>query len=278
MAIVTFWSECKKEVGQTAAAIAVATQMAMEHNYKILLISTYNNDELKEAFWQEQKQKKGLAGLFEGNKKVNIDSGIQGLAKAVNSNKLTPEMITNYTRIVFKNRLEILDGYTDEEMKYEDIYNTYPSVILNASMYYDIVIVDLNRNIENEINDKILETSNVIMYGMTQKNSNINNYIESKTNGYIKNKKNILTYLGRYDKFSKYNSKNISRYLKSRKDIDYMSYNTLFNEACDEGTVADLFLKLKPMKTDDKNVTFLNEVRKLSESIIYKIQELKLKI
>lgn len=278
MAIVTFWSECKKEVGQTAAAIAVATQMAMEHNYKILLISTYNNDELKEAFWQEQKQRKGLAGLFEGNKKVNIDSGIQGLAKAVNSNKLTPEMITNYTRIVFKNRLEILDGYTDEEMKYEDIYNTYPSVILNASMYYDIVIVDLNRNIENEINNKILEISNVIMYGMTQKNSTLNNYIESKTNGFIKNKKNVLTYLGRYDKFSKYNSKNISRYLKSRKDIDYMSYNTLFNEACDEGTVADLFLKLKPMKTDDKNVTFLNEVRKLSESIIYKIQELNLKI
>lgn len=278
MAIVTFWSECKKEVGQTAAAIAVATQMAMEHNYKILLISTYNNDELKEAFWQEQKQRKGLAGLFEGNKKVNIDSGIQGLAKAVNSNKLTPEMITNYTRIVFKNRLEILDGYTDEEMKYEDIYNTYPSVILNASMYYDIVIVDLNRNIDNEINNKILEISNVIMYGMTQKNSTLNNYIESKTNGFIKNKKNVLTYLGRYDKFSKYNSKNISRYLKSRKDIDYMSYNTLFNEACDEGTVADLFLKLKPMKTEDKNVTFLNEVRKLSESIIYKIQELKLKI
>lgn len=278
MAIVTFWSECKKEVGQTAAAIAVATQMAMEHNYKILLISTYNNDELKEAFWQEQKQRKGLAGLFEGNKKVNIDSGIQGLAKAVNSNKLIPEMITNYTRIVFKNRLEILDGYTDEEMKYEDIYNTYPSVILNASMYYDIVIVDLNRNIENEINDKILETSNVIIYGMTQKNSTLNDYIESKTNGFLKDKKNILTYLGRYDKFSKYNSKNISRYLKSRKDIDYMSYNTLFNEACDEGTVADLFLKLKPMKTEDKNVTFLNEVRKLSESIIYKIQELKLKI
>ena len=40
MAIVTFWSECKKEIGQTSTAIAVATQMAIEHNYKILLIST----------------------------------------------------------------------------------------------------------------------------------------------------------------------------------------------------------------------------------------------
>lgn len=278
MAIVTFWSECKKEVGQTAASIAVATQMAMEHNYKILLISTYNNDELKEAFWQEQKQKKGLAGLFEGNKKVNIDSGIQGLAKAVSSNKLTPEIITNYTRIVFKNRLEILDGYNGKDIGYQDIYKVYPSIILNASIYYDIVIVDLNRSIDNEINNEILEASNVIIYGMTQKNSTINNYIESKTNGFIKNKKNILTYLGRYDRFSKYNTKNISRYLKNRKDINCISYNTLFNEACDEGTVADLFLKFKSIKSEDKNIEFLNEVRKLSESIIYKIQELKLKI
>ncbi len=278
MAIVTFWSQCKKEVGQTSAAIAVATQMAMEHNYKILLISTYNNSELKEAFWQEQKQRKGLAGLFDANKKVNVDSGIQGLAKAVNSNKITPQIITNYTRIVFKNRLEILDGYDSKEMEYEDIYKVYPTIILNASMYYDMVIVDLNRSIDNEINNKILEISNVIMYGITQKNSSLNNYIESKTDGFLKDKKNVLTYLGRYDRFSKYNTKNISRYLKSRKDIDYMSYNTLFNEACDEGTVADLFLKLKPIKTEDKNVDFLNEVRKLSESIIYKIQELKLKI
>lgn len=278
MAIVTFWSECKKEVGQTAAAIAVATQMAMEHNLKILLISTYNNDELKEAFWQEQKQKKGLSGLFEGKKKVNIDSGIQGLAKTVSSSKLTPQIITNYTRIVFKDRLEVLDGYSSKEMEYEDIYKVYPSIILNAHMYYDMVIVDLNRNIENETNKKILETSNLILYGMTQKNSTLNQYVDSKTNGFISQKNNILIYLGRYDRFSKYNSKNISRYLKNGKDINYMSYNTLFNEACDEGTVADLFLKLKTIKVEDKNIQFLNEVRKLSESIIYKIEEQKLKM
>ena len=278
MAIVTFWSEYKKEVGQTAAAIAVATQMAMEHNLKILLISTYNNDELKEAFWQEQKQKKGLAGLFEGKKKVNIDSGIQGLAKTVSSSKLTPEIITNYTRIVFKDRLEVLDGYSSREMEYEDIYKVYPSIILNAHMYYDMVIVDLNRNIENETNKKILETSNLILYGMTQKNSTLNQYVDSKANGFISQKNNILIYLGRYDRFSKYNSKNISRYLKNGKDINYMSYNTLFNEACDEGTVADLFLKLKTIKVEDKNIQFLNEVRKLSESIIYKIEEQKLKM
>lgn len=40
MAIITFWSKSKKETGQTMSAVAVATSMAIEHNYKILLIST----------------------------------------------------------------------------------------------------------------------------------------------------------------------------------------------------------------------------------------------
>lgn len=278
MAIVTFWSECKKEIGQTSTSIAVATQMAMEHNYKILLISTNNNDELGKAFWQEEKQKKGLSAIFEGSKKVNIDSGIQGLAKVANSSKLTPDIITNYTKIVLKNRLEVLDGYTAKDMNYEDIYRVYPEVILNASMYYDMVIVDLNRKIENEITDKILETSNVIVYGINQKNSSINLYLNSKNNEFIGKKKNIVTYLGRYDKFSKYNSKNIARYIKAGKDMNYLSYNTLYNEASDEGTVIDLFFKLKTVKSEDKNTEFLNEIRKISESIIYKIQELELKI
>lgn len=40
MAIITFWSNTKKETGQTMSIAAVATCMAIEHNYKILLVST----------------------------------------------------------------------------------------------------------------------------------------------------------------------------------------------------------------------------------------------
>lgn len=40
MAIITFWSNTKKETGQSMSIAAVATSMAIEHNYKILLVST----------------------------------------------------------------------------------------------------------------------------------------------------------------------------------------------------------------------------------------------
>ena len=278
MAIVTFWSEGKKEIGQTSAAVAVATQMAIEHNYKILLISTYNNEEIEKAFFKLQKEKKGLSSLFGNAKKVNIDSGIQGLVKTANSKKLEPRIITNYTKIVFKDRLEILEGYTGLKEDYSEIFRVYPEIILNASMYYDMVIIDLNREIDNEVTRKILEISNVILYGINQKNTSVEQFIKFKENGVLKNKNNVIPYLGKYDRFSKYNSKNIARYIKEGKDMDYISYNTLFNEAFDEGTVADLFLKFKTIKTDEKAIEFLKEVRGISESIIYKIQELEYKI
>ena len=274
MAVVTFWSECKKEIGQTSTAIAVATQMAIEHNYKILLISTYNTNEIDKAFWNNQKKQKGLGEIFKNTKKINIDSGIQGLAKVELSNKLTPDIITNYSKIVFKNRLEVLDGHIGREADYKTIFSTYPEIIEGASRYYDMVIVDLNRNIEDENINKILEKSNVIVYGLNQKISTIDNFAMSS----IQDRKNIVPYIGRYDKNSKYNSKNVRRYLRTKKEIGYLSYNTLFNDACEEGTVADLFLKLKQIKNNDEEVGLLEESKKISESIIYKIQELELRI
>ena len=42
MSIVTFWSNGREETGKTMAAVAIATHMAIEHNVKILLISTTN--------------------------------------------------------------------------------------------------------------------------------------------------------------------------------------------------------------------------------------------
>ena len=37
MPIITFWSNSKKQTGQTMSLTAIATSMAIEHNYKILI-------------------------------------------------------------------------------------------------------------------------------------------------------------------------------------------------------------------------------------------------
>ena len=56
MAIVTFKSNELKETGQTLSIAAVATQMAIEHNRKILVVSTNFKDQtLENCFWEVGK-------------------------------------------------------------------------------------------------------------------------------------------------------------------------------------------------------------------------------
>ena len=52
MAIITFWNNGKGETGQTTSMAALATQMSLENNYKILIINTkYNNKAIEDCFW-----------------------------------------------------------------------------------------------------------------------------------------------------------------------------------------------------------------------------------
>ena len=72
MAIISFWTEDDKETGQTSTAIAVATQMAIQHNKKVLLISTYeNNKEIEAAYLKPQAQKNEFIIFIKFNKKIS---------------------------------------------------------------------------------------------------------------------------------------------------------------------------------------------------------------
>ena len=65
MPIVTFWSNNKKAIGQTVAASAAATVMAMEHNYKVILISVdFFNDSMEECFGAQQSNAELIKSLI----------------------------------------------------------------------------------------------------------------------------------------------------------------------------------------------------------------------
>ena len=94
MAIITFWSSGKEETAKTLSVSAIATYLAIERNLKILALSTnYNDTTLETCYWKQQddSKKRHVVGL--GN-------GIEELARAIMSNKASPEVITNYTKII----------------------------------------------------------------------------------------------------------------------------------------------------------------------------------
>lgn len=278
MSIVTFWNNGNEQTGKTLSIAAIATYMAIEHNYRILVISTgYNDRNIENCFWQPQKPQK-RSGLFGPNTKVNFEDGISGLAKIMKSNKLSPDMIKNYTRTIFKERLEVLQTFKEERKEYIEIRKFYPEIISLANKYYDLVLVDLDKQVEDDISEAILRNSNLIVVSLSQRLSSLNDFIETRGQNSILQSKKTMLLIGRYDKFSKYNIKNISRYLEEKNKVSTIPYNTLFFEACEEAGVPDLFLRLrKRVNDDDRNGFFIEEVKRTTENIMYRLEDLQMK-
>ena len=278
MSIVTFWNNKKEQTGKTLSIAAISTYMAIEHNKRILIVSTGKDDKtLDNCFWEERKIKKNL-GLFGPNTRVAMEEGISGLIKIMKSNKLAAENITNYTKIVFKDRLEVLQTFKGEQDEYRELYRMYPDIINLANNYYDLVLVDLDAEVSEDIADQIIKTSNLVVVNLSQRLYSINNFLEVRQDNPIFNSKKALLLIGRYDKYSKYTIKNISRYMNEKNKVSTIPYNTLFFEASEEAKVPDLFLRLRKVSDDDRNEFFLQEVARTAENIMYRLEDLQMRM
>lgn len=277
MSVVTFWSDGREQTGKTLSIAAISTYMAVEHNYRILIISTgYRDDTLNQCFWKEKKIKRNF-GLFGPNTNEILEEGIVGLAKVVKSNKLSPENITNYTKIIFKDRLEVLQGFRGETSDYDELEKTYPDIINLANSYYDLVFIDLDNEMNPSIREMILANSDLIVANISQRLTSIDRFMETRENTPILNSKKTLLLIGKYDKFSKYSIKNITRYMGEKNKVSTIPYNTLFFEACEEAKLPDLIFNLRKIDEEDINGFFLSEVKRTSENIMYRLQDLAIK-
>lgn len=287
MPIVTFWNDDREQTGKTLTSVAVATRMAIERNYKILLISTsFQDPTMKNCFWGNEAQKN--LKLFGGKiNNIAVENGIEGLIKLITANKLTPSVITDYTKVIFRGRLEVLNGFvgikgntfeTNYE-EYKKVEKCYIELIRMANQYYDMVLVDLDKTMGKEVKEEILKISNVNVMVFSQKKAGLDRYKELKNKSEEVNSPKTIPVVGKYTSHSKYNAKNIARYLDERKEIDVIPFNLLYFEAAEEAGVTDLFLRLKNVKdTSDENYIFMQDVLKLMEKIIKRLQELQMKM
>lgn len=279
MAIISFWSGDKKESGQTLSMAAIATQMCIEHNMRTLMIdATFDDDTLERCFWNVNRANKSIARQLNSGK-IDLASGAEGLVSAVASNKTSPEIISNYTKIVFKNRLDVLPGLKTKIMEeHEKSLMLYKDLLTAANKYYDLVFVDLSKTLKRETTKTILDSSAVIMYTMPPNMKKIDYYIKLKSESQLFKKGNIIPVLTRSDSESKYNPKNAQKYI-GEKVLVSVPYNTLLMEAASEAGVANMFLQLRLSKSSaDKNTQFLNAVSDCGKQLIYKLQELQYKI
>ena len=202
-------------------------------------------------------------------------SGVEGLDRIIRSNKMSPDIITDYTRIVLKDRLEILLGMEGNATEYDIMKQRYSQIINFANKYYDMVIVDLDKRLG--INQQeILNKSNIVVAVIPQRVSEINTITEYLKKGKMLKPDNTVITIGKYMEDTKYNIKNITRSLLKRKEmVNAVPYNKLFFEASQEGKVTDLFLNLMRITEKDANYDFITKIKDLIEEIKYRLDILK---
>lgn len=266
MSVVTFWGNGKVETGQTGSMAGIATQLTVEHNYKILLLNTKHNDtSLEECFWKQTTDVK----------RTDLETGITGLIKAIASNKATPEIITNYTRAVFKDRLEVLTDANILKDTYEKQKTYMKNIVKIARKAYDLVFIDLEGSIEEPFVQEILGESSLVVVSLTQREKIIKEIINTQQTNSLLNKNNAMFLIGKYDRFSKYNTKNIERTYRVR-DVMGIPYNTMFFESSNEGGLADFFTQFRKLKPTHPQAFLISSMEEFSERMIYRLKELQM--
>ena len=193
MAIITFCSNETKETGQTLSLAAIATYMAIEHNYKILVVSTNFNDlSLENCFWEYDKIRP--TGVVDDKQKnIGLESGIEGLIKVLNSNRTSTEIVKNYSRTVLKDRLDILLSPTAKTyQEYAETTSYYANILQMANRYYDLIFVDLSKKIPKQDAQTIMQMSDIVMLNLTQRLKTINDFVLLREENDFYQRKNVM--------------------------------------------------------------------------------------
>jgi len=275
MSIIAFWSKEKKETGQTLSTVALSTYMSVEHNSRILTISTSFDDRtLEDCYWPSHK----FNVMVNNNTRQDaLEAGLEGLIKIINSNKTTNKIVSNYSRIVYKDRLDILcSPKTKDYEEYKKISKMYKEIIQIANKDYDYVFVDISKDLPDEEVKAILEMADIIVLNVYQRLKTINDLYKLKTENDFFNKTGVMINIGKYDKTSKYNVTNITRFIKERKGIYTIPYNTLYSENCSEGRIGEFFLKYRKLDSEDINAFFVSETDRFAKALVYRLQELQI--
>ncbi len=276
MSIIAFANRDRKETGQSLTAAVIAASIAIEHNYKVLLISTdFNDKTLENSFWANKQN--GFLNSFMRSNSQDISNGLEGLVRTFASNRASADMIRSYTKPVLRDRLDVLPGPQTIDYKEYCLISTYFSQIADiANATYDLVIVDLSSDIPIENQKKLLNISSMVIMGLNQNQTSINDFMDLKNENEFFKRNNVILSIGRYSSISKYTNKNVARYLRE-KDIPFIvPYNVQFADSCSDGKIIDYLLSARTIKDrENDECIFYSTIKDTIDRIDYKRQEIE---
>ncbi len=280
MSVITFMNKDSKENGQTLSVAAVATSMAIQHNYKILVVSTaFNDSSLEDCFFNKYEKDKITKQLFGKNQNsYNISDGVEGLARLFATGRAAQNTIGDYTKPVLNGRLDLLpSAHTKDYKNYANLATFIPQIVEVANTIYDMVIVDVYKDLPGNVKKRMIEISTLVVMEIMQNQDSALAFQRLKQENEFFRKRNVAIAIGKYNPDSKYSAKNIGRMLNEKNIPMVIPYNILFSDYCTDGRVVEYFLKLEQLdkSSSGKDNYFAEEIYKTTERIDYLRKEVE---
>lgn len=263
MAQVAFWSPGGAQLGNTSLLSAVASVVALDHDYNNLMISTnYMDDSLESGFVNLGKMKARSSIDF-------TDVGLDALERLIKSNKISMENLADYTTPILKGRLDLMFGSQKESPEtYNKVLDLMPGILKYSTTIYDVTFIDIVSGQPSDKIKKILEQCDVVVINVSQSFKKLEEFFEETMKSDFLKKKKVILVIGRYDKYSKFNTKNLKKHFKYKEEIYTLPYNTQFFDMQNEHRTLEFFVKYLNALPSDRNGFFVSEVKNLAEEIL----------
>lgn len=269
MAKIVFWSPEEGKSGCTHVAIAVSSLMGITHKSSSLLIDANSNAKKIASSYTLYDD------LVNANSFNDTNLGMNAIMRLIKSNKLSPDIIQNYSKPVLKGRLDILySAIANTQTEIRENLLSMPLIAKNADEVYDLVFVDLPKTTTDDSAIRVMEQADVIVCVIPQEIEKLSNVLK-KINGIenIKNKQKLFV-IGDYEAGSKYNIFNVKLKYKIPEPCYVLPHNYLFTDACNDGNVLDFLYKNINAPAKDYNGEFMQRATEIVEEIV-KILKIK---
>lgn len=259
MGQIAFWSHRHGQSGNSANMIAVATLIGMEYMTRTLISHThYAMSSLESTFLKEK--------ATAANDLEYSNFGIDALERLARSNRLTPNLVKDYSDTILRDRLELLRGTAKpSEELFSSIHDVIQSILDAVKGYYNLSMIDVSSGTRNVLTNAVLATSDVIVVNLNQNIAVLEEFFKNE-HPTLKDKQYVIA-LGQYDRHSKYNVANIKRMFKPKAPIFTVPHCTGFMDALNDKSVVEFFLRNKNVGGNHDNHYFMSEVRKLAKGI-----------
>jgi len=232
---IAFWSNMHGQAAVTANAAAVSCIIAQKTSYRVLVAHNHIELNALEHYLLRKREQATIRMLDYTN------CGVDALVRLYKNGRLRPEMIPDYTWSLMKDHgLDLLFGSEKKENLRTDSQNLLMNIFQCAKESYDLVILDLHSGLESANSRELLETSDIIVYCLSQNRSLLEDFRRTMDeNPFLKEKRSAYV-ISRYEPSSSLTLGNLSReYGIDVKSVFAIPYHAGFMDACNSGRVFD---------------------------------------